>query len=184
MTNIALSSDTASSSIDTTTNIITSVANHLQEENSVMFISLGVIMAYLGYLVWFVNYVLTRDKYSDRTPFEFSWKFLWQDNWKDFLKAFITMPFVVIFYPEIFNIIFYYSGKMFGSERIKIFEGYSTLTTFTSFIIGLFWTWFTKVILPKIKEAISSIINSALSKFNKNNKNEQKGDKTSSGNDM
>lgn len=124
-------------------NLAQNVSQHMSEPNSFWFIFFGILLSYFGLALFYWIKIMSTKRYHKKNgkPFSFNWNYFWTDNWKDIGILVPCLPFVIIFYPEVFDILMKIVSKWISNDVVIIFNGYSTLTTFTSFVVGLISVW-------------------------------------------
>lgn len=119
--------------------VVKSIAEHLLNDiESNLFIAC-IIAGYLGYILYFLWTIEYRDKYSPHSPVEWDWKYFWGTNLLSIIRDLFTIPFIILFYPQILDL------ALTGLEKIdvlpdwagKLFETYNTTTVFTSIVVGV-----------------------------------------------
>lgn len=119
-------------------NLAENVSVHMSEPNSFWFIFFGVLLSYAGLVLFYWIKIIRTKRYHKKNgrPFSFNWNYFWNDNWTDIGIVVPALPFVIIFYPEFFDIVTKIISKWVSDDVVVIFNGYGTLTTFTSFGVG------------------------------------------------
>lgn len=116
---------------------------------------LSTILAYFGYVLSYFWIVQKRENNND-----FDWSYFWRRNYFIVIRDFLTLPFIILFYPQLIDIVLIFSdviatkiGFDISDEYINVFKKYNTLTVFTSFVVGFcyrpFIRWNNKRIAKK-----------------------------------
>lgn len=123
----------------TDSTVVKSITEHLLNDIDGSLFAACIIAGYMGYFLYFLWTIEFRDKYSTHSPVEWDWQYFWNKNSLSMLRDLFTIPFVILFYPQILDL------ALTGLEKIdvlpdwagKMFDTYNTTTVFTSLVVGV-----------------------------------------------
>lgn len=97
-----------------------------------------VIAGYVGYIIYFLWTIEYRDVNTTHSPKQWDWNYFWRNNLFSLIRDAITLPVVILFYPQILDLLISI-GEYFDIVPVwlgKVFETYNTTTVFTSIAVG------------------------------------------------
>lgn len=122
----------------TDSTVVKSISDHLLNgvESGLYFAC--VIAAYIGYLVFFVWTIQFRDPNTKHSPVAWDWGYFWSMNALPLVRDAITLPIVILFYPQLLDVILTALSKIdvVPDWATVIFDKYNTTTVFTSAGVG------------------------------------------------